>query len=450
MLPSRSQWYLAQGCGTLPCRQEIAGMDIRQYLREQTREARFDSSGSFTLDLKAAYVKLAAYQLPRPSLWLVKMVQAAVAADSPELIVQQKRDQTHVFFAVLESFDFQVLVRGLQQPIQQPCRFLDHLWVGLRALGGQQRTFRLKVTLPTEVREIEWDGETVHTRCWARNSQACLFHLQVDDVGDRAHIRCAQLLEATELKHNAHACPIPITMDGLRVDNFEFMAGDRSQVGNSLLLLATDPPGSGCLAWSIPQSIQNRRGWSLKDSLLDSRPYLLRNACQSRLAHIWALRLGYEVIRYDGRYQWGREYKQAWSQFETRSLPSLCYWVYDGAIVAYDDLRLPQSPLGLTLYLSAQDLRVDLSGFQVHDSHWKLRQRRILSALPYLEKHLNCLQITLLKRIGGLLHGAGQFVNDICTDLPARGTLIANHADRKIPELLDNLACLIQRESQAP
>ena len=68
------------------------------FLKEQQNEGLPDSSGSFTIDGKMARRKLAAFQCAQPGSYLLKFVQAAVAASAPSLSVTVGRDELVLSF----------------------------------------------------------------------------------------------------------------------------------------------------------------------------------------------------------------------------------------------------------------------------------------------------------------------------------------------------------------
>lgn len=76
----------------------MALKDIEDFLAHEVLEAQFDSSGQFSLDESRSLDKLAQYQSDRPGLWLVKLLQAAVALGASEFRVGQLLNTTTVQF----------------------------------------------------------------------------------------------------------------------------------------------------------------------------------------------------------------------------------------------------------------------------------------------------------------------------------------------------------------
>ena len=65
--------------------------EIDPLLDRMSRSGEFDSRGEFTLNPLRAIQKLAASQLPDRSLWILKIVQAAVAGGCQGLTIRQGR-----------------------------------------------------------------------------------------------------------------------------------------------------------------------------------------------------------------------------------------------------------------------------------------------------------------------------------------------------------------------
>jgi len=94
------------------------------------------SSGSFTLDLRKAREKLSKYQLAEPCFYLMKVLQAAVAAGAERIDIALGR-RTVNFYACLPPdgplAQAQPLIDGLQDPQSLPVGALRHLAIGLNS-----------------------------------------------------------------------------------------------------------------------------------------------------------------------------------------------------------------------------------------------------------------------------------------------------------------------------
>ncbi|MCA9792504.1 MAG: hypothetical protein KC910_11935, partial [Candidatus Eremiobacteraeota bacterium] len=103
--------------------------DLADFL-DQIQEGHVDSHGVFTLDWSRAQEKLAKYQAEAPGLWLLKLLQFAVAHDSMYFLVKVRFDTTVVEFKAPAEGAIEALTT-LDPVDQSP---LDHLQVGVQSL----------------------------------------------------------------------------------------------------------------------------------------------------------------------------------------------------------------------------------------------------------------------------------------------------------------------------
>ena len=185
----------------------MALQDIEKFLAQ---EGRFESRGHFTLDEKASLDKLAEFQAERPGLWLVKLLQAAVASGAPEFRVRQFVHDTRVTFEPKLPLDWDSWRQG------QSCKRAGarHLQLALQAastlpgarvslgVAGQSWTVeRGALRLPWETVAA---GQIEVVRRWE-------FPLSL-----LVPIRRSRLLvdEALLLQELGRYAPLPIRLDG--------------------------------------------------------------------------------------------------------------------------------------------------------------------------------------------------------------------------------------------
>lgn len=187
-------------------------------LQEQREGGVYVDSASFTLDSLRARQKLAQYQLPEAGLWLVKLVQAAVAAGAPEIRIAFGRSQVKVNFACeVEAESLLELVLSGSIPRQ---RVLWHLVTGIRASAGPATS---QVAWSVGGQRVVVDSQGFHkapdtsgssgfelvashpqrTRSLSKLLATSVSHLvrQVADEYEAVSSRC-------------FVCPIPIFLDG--------------------------------------------------------------------------------------------------------------------------------------------------------------------------------------------------------------------------------------------
>lgn len=184
--------------------------DIEAFLAREVREAQFDSSGRFSLDEKRSLEKLAQYQTERPGLWLVKLLQAAVASGAREFRVRQVRQATLVSFEPGQPLDWAGWHRG--EPSEQAAT--RHLQLGLQA-GSTLPGARLSLMTDSQ----QWQVEGGATRLpWGEDrikpvqvARRWSFQLSLSAVLGRSRLLVDEALLLQELGRYA---PIPIWLDG--------------------------------------------------------------------------------------------------------------------------------------------------------------------------------------------------------------------------------------------
>ena len=258
---------------------------VETHLLQAQDQGLFDSEGSFTIAGEEAVGKLAAFQLPRKSAWVLKVVQSAVASQSTEIRVKQSASQTSFHFDPTEPFDVDILKASLLSPEVTGSRSCCHLAAGLRAVGiGDKRPFSLQVDGSGERTVIEWrNNRLTHKKPKVSTSAETRGTLIVDfppqDAGRAIGglVRGARRAtdEYLELVKNCDICPIQLIVDGRRVDTLH-SPPDNSL--NSSLYLSLNwvhraqanvgPP------LALPKGLKKAaRSWKLTDRFSDHRVF---------------------------------------------------------------------------------------------------------------------------------------------------------------------------------
>jgi hypothetical protein len=111
---------------------------------ELAREGRLDSEGVFTIDLLARSRKLAVMQIQQPSLFVFKLLQAAVAVGSPCFRMEVSVAETCVDFELPRSEVATNFSQLLDQDLSSQARWLRHLVAGVQfALAAESRSLQL-------------------------------------------------------------------------------------------------------------------------------------------------------------------------------------------------------------------------------------------------------------------------------------------------------------------
>lgn len=109
-------------------------MELQHFLDQAGQAGSYDSSDEFTLDTLASSSKLSRHQLPEPGLWLVRLVQGAVALDVVGGIrIEFGRRQVKMAFRTRRGPSAEELLRALFSGSLFADPALNHLVCALRA-----------------------------------------------------------------------------------------------------------------------------------------------------------------------------------------------------------------------------------------------------------------------------------------------------------------------------
>jgi hypothetical protein len=329
---------------------------IEQYLIEQSSAGLKHSAGAFTISAEKALAKLASFQLPRPSSWLLKMVQAGVAAGASKIAVSQTAKSTRITYdgGLLGTLEDLVALATDPQALVTPAQ--QHLLIGLRsvALAHQRPVLMLEEPADRPASTAFWQGTQVSApepetgrfqHFKRRPEEGCLtFHVgespKPELVGKkRSHGLnrvCAD--EYRDLTAHAVVCPIPLAIDLRRLDHFGL---DDASFHRCPLLFGAQAAKPGELGLALSPTVR------------------LEEDCD-------AVTL----------------YRAAWTVYLTDApRPSEVCWVRDGVICESSALPSMNAPFFLRLYLSAQHLETDLTGLQLRFPDNDQRRRWIWEGL---------------------------------------------------------------------
>lgn len=339
--------------------------ELDAYLQSQSGEGRVDSSGVFTLERQAALEKLSRFQLPDQHSWAVKVVQAAVTGGSQALQIRQGISVTTFVFEGGEFSSSQEFEQAFLDPRPSGHRSLDHLIVALFSVGfGRQRAFQF--SWPNSDQSLVWTGQElrrVRRRKSSLNAQLCVSHRAFNETVSAA-LKFASLNAALlmRLKEWAFTCPIPLSVDGLRVDRLQNCPSQGESAGNLPVALgwasASIPP------LSLPPGTFSRPAQVPTDASV---------ACLIT-AHL----TGKYLLEQDPNHS------------------SCVYWVVDG--VVGDVLLLDHfDSVTCAVIVSAEGLGSDASGLTLIRT--PEMQDRTLAALSALTETVRAASLDLQKRI---------------------------------------------------
>ena len=213
---------------------------IEEFLSAETAGGVVDSTGCFTVSQEKALRKLADYQLPRTSAWVLKMIQAGVAGGGSSIRIRQERKSTSFSFSQAHFGTLEELSQIWREPQHQVTPAQAHLMVALRTVAFSRRRPVL-VTHRTEGDSIEslfWNGSNLALKKALPGSlKGTLNRLKLESGEYRFHISASPLSpdrsiqrtsgvddilagEFKELVSYATVCPVPLSLDGRSLNHF--------------------------------------------------------------------------------------------------------------------------------------------------------------------------------------------------------------------------------------
>lgn len=194
--------------------------NIGNFLAEQVAEGQRVDSGEFTLDSAKARAKLAEFALSEPGLWVVKIVQSAVACGAPDIEFVMPKREVKVCFLNKPGWCAEKICSFVLSARVPPDRAMAHFQAGILGSSLGEVTDRLswecggkRVSLDSRgvsVQDVEDDG---YLKLHLRRSQKPSVSVKFFNTPLRYYFR--------ETAHEFHALvercrcsPIPVQVDG--------------------------------------------------------------------------------------------------------------------------------------------------------------------------------------------------------------------------------------------
>ena len=352
-----------------------AGRELRGFLQSEAAKGVHDSEGTFTIDRSRALSKRREWTLPSEHHWLLKIIQAAVAADSEWIRVELHLRDVAIKFRAREEWSKEQLNSGLLGEHTATSRSLEHLQAALVDRQREETAFQFHPAGSNMA--LFWDGSALGER---KLEEAQDFHQVVVSFLKAGGSDAKRNLDLTDLcLGKAYPCPIPIHLDGFRFDSLWRVSADRNrsnfslplkvhyapcESGNFLPPLGTD----GNIIAGQLQVLEPRL-----QTITETRAGATETQRRAlRGASVLCLALEKVLIENHPDKIWG------WKE---RGLYGLAVFVSDGVIVQEDRLSLGFFPVHGRCYLSADSMPTDLSGFALLDSTELQAKRQLASQL---------------------------------------------------------------------
>lgn len=358
-----------------------AASHLSEALRELSEEGTWDSRSGFTLSEEKAVEKLASFQLPTTASWILVLVQVAVRAGASRMKITQSNGSTTVAMLDVPDWSWDEL-RPYLSTAQDDGSFLSRLAVCLRAISGLEgRGCEVQTSLGSKVALHDRDWVEASSGLWARfqkgRTEVNVTHLPLhlspyERLQRRSQARQVLAEIRKTLLEGAFAAPVPITVDGLEVNDL-LQGGDsltkpRRLLGLLPLSSERGPRMSVVLPkrWHTSKPEDSEAGLRFRIPEQGNRPGGRVEACS-------ALTVVYVALRVEGH---GKH-----RTLRLGSERSEILWLRDGVVVRCDRLDLAGS-LAVRVLVNASELETDLTGFNLRrDAQFKRRKDELVRAV---------------------------------------------------------------------
>jgi hypothetical protein len=361
---------------------------LERLLKDQLAGADLDSSGRFTLAREKALEKLSQFQLAEPTWWVLKIVQAAVASKATELVVRQTSTDTEFFFTPGEPWSVDQVEDALFDPEVSSSPGLDHFKRGLwSATLNQGRPFQLQIAGERESLLWTAKGPSRVAGSWDTTCLTVSHRTLAQGKGlpilrniEAARLNAELLLV---LRERASTCPIPLLVDRRRLDALQaHPTFGHSRRSFPFFVAATqDPPPL------LPLPPGTWRGFVPVETA-EPQPAMLTTALSGQTAAGSAMLLSFHAQ------QVTRNKKTFW---EALQAPSMFHWVLDGVVVATEPLLADEHCVSAAVFVSAEGLTLDISGFGIRSSDES--RARVAEACRCLDPSLQAATLSLAELV---------------------------------------------------
>jgi hypothetical protein len=343
---------------------------LEDYLSKFRERGQHDSEGFFTVAGTRAIGKLAEFLLPEKTDWLLKMVQAACLSGSAQLHIKQAHKSTQFQLQLPYKLDLDLFekrltsasVSGLEPGVAD-------LIAGLRAVGvGQLRDWVASLTVGHEKAfvtcfEGQVTSERLHGESQAVEGTGVVVgvsypHDQSGKIGGLIRFGEAVQNEHLALVQKTRACPIPLYLDGSRLDDLrEPKLSNALRPRAFLGINVTSQPGNPRIR--IPGALHAAESPAEAKEFHSQAPFLVPPLPGDREAG--------SIIRW--YYNYGRREEPGKGHVFLQAIPtpSRVYLVRHGVVVGRRNMGVIH-PISADVFISADHLRGDLTGLYIDPS----------------------------------------------------------------------------------
>lgn len=333
---------------------------VDSFVEQELGAGEFESEGQFTVSSSKAFEKASLYLLAFEGAWIVKLVQSIVSSQSQSPIdVTQDRNSTRI------RFEFGMDVEGSDVfksffRLESESPSMNHLITALRAVGvAERRPFWLSFSQQTEF--LHWDGSELlmgrHESCALGSELVVSYTCNTEpELTRRERFKASRkriTAESTALAQRCFVCPLPLSLDGRRLDKLQHCpeygwGSDR------------DPLRIGYVGEGLPHL----------DLPLGTFEDPKEKSPSLNIPKVKSVATAFALTFHA---------KLAEKEWVGKEIHSQCCWVVDGAILQRENYEFTSEGCGVAIYLNAEGIKLDLSGFGLVESEER-DSRRILAA----------------------------------------------------------------------
>ncbi len=390
--------------------------ELDDYLSQLRGKGDFDSEGVFTVAGTRALGKLAAFLLPNKSDWILKIVQGACGAEAPEIRIKQTHRSTQIFFRAPYPVDLDLFERYLLVTCpQRDDRGLDDLTSGLRAvgMGEQQRDWVARLTAgPNESFLSCVEGQITSQRFLLETpgpEESTEIALGIAYPANESG-KLGGLIRFGEAVQNEHAalllktrvCPVPLYLDGERLDNVR-EPNFASALQQRVFLGINACTQQGWPSLPIPPGLVPAKSPPETKAFLSNEPFLV--------PHLPLDGQATSIQRWHYNYSRREQPGKGQSFLQAVPTPSRVHLVRRGIVVGSKSVGVVH-PISADIFLSADHLRSDLSGLQLSPGNeeagiGKEGMRQSLDYLGHLQDLLSEIKARPLSKDFAMYGGLG-------------------------------------------
>ena len=342
------------------------------WLKQQESEGKIESESRFTISQDKAWDKLAAFQLPFPEAWVIKLVQAGVAHPQAGINVQQTREETSFLFINVPDWTRGSVEQAVHSPRPDDRRDLAHLAVALRALFQiQDQPFSIRYP---DGQHVGWNGNefldlqgnetlpkveslVVRVAHFPVGESRSIFNLGNSDAAQK---RASISLALTE---HCHYSPQTVTLDRRPLNGYLFDS-----------VFGMTDKSSPLAAFQIPahpalQTLELEASDQLFTTDFGTHQVSLATAIQEN--SLTEQGSGVCLISLFFR---KRLVRSDIGVIEPVYRRSQFIWIADGVVVQREPMPI-KTAIGVGIALSADGLETDLTGLQPRESEEKLARK---------------------------------------------------------------------------